>query len=291
MIAATNVVLVTGGTGHLGRDLVRSLVAKGRTVRVLATRPGGEMDVQWVKGDLATGEGVEESLSGVESVIHAATFSPMTRRGVLRPSDLFWSPSSVDVGGTQRLLEASVRTGVRHFLYVSIVGLEDTKLPYSRVKLAGERLVKRSTVPWSVVRATPFYYILANMLAGLRRMPVWPLPSCRLNPIDTTDVADYLTGCLDDGRRGVREEIGGPEHLTLVDMARQLQRVQLLRRPILSVPLPPWMARTMGFVSAETRHGTKTWSTWLHGFRNMRANCRRRHKRTTLGRDAALSRF
>lgn len=262
--AITNgVVLVTGATGHLGRDLVRRLVGGRRSVRLLARRPGTDADVQWVKGDLATGEGVREALQGVDSVVNAATFSPIARRGGVRFADFFSTPSSVDVDGTQRLLDESARAGVRHFLHVSIVGLEGASLPYSRVKLAGEHLVRQSSVPWSVVRATPFYYLLAKMLAGLRRVPVWPLPTPRWNPVNTTDVADYLVECLDDGQRGLREEIGGPEDLSLVEMARLFQRSWGGRRAILPIPLPVSTARNMGFVRSEGRRGKKTWSAWL----------------------------
>lgn len=259
-----SLILVTGGTGHLGRDLVRRLVAGGRNVRLLSTRPGAAADVQWAKGDLATGDGIREAMDGVESVINAATLSPIARRGGVRFADFFGTPSSVDVDGTKRLLEASARVGVRHFLHVSIVGLEGSSLPYAKVKLAGERLVRTSSAPWSVVRATPFFYLVEKMLTGLDRLPIWPLPTARWNPVDTTDVADYLVMCLDDGRRGVREEIGGPEDLSLVETARQLQQArELRRRPILPLPLPTTMVRNMGFVRAQGRRGRKTWSAWL----------------------------
>jgi uncharacterized protein YbjT (DUF2867 family) len=263
MSAQSGVVLITGGTGHLGRALVRKLVVAGRDVRLLATKPGVATDVGWVKGDLATGEGIEESLRGVQSVINAATFSPIARRGAVRLSDFFSSPSAVDVGGTQRLLDAAAREGVQHFLHVSIVGLEDSSLPYARVKLSGERLVRHSPIPWSVVRATPYFYLIANMLAGLRHSPIWPLPTRSWNPIDTSDVADRLIECLNDGQRGVREEIGGPEYLSLAEMADQFRKAASLRRLVIPIPLSAKMMRRMGFVGAAARYGVKTWSAWL----------------------------
>jgi len=263
MTDRNSLILVTGGTGHLGRDLVRGLVAERRNVRLLATRPGTATDVQWAKGDLATGDGIREAMEGVDSVINAATLSPIARRGGVRFADFFGTPSSVDVDGTRRLLEASTRVGVQHFLHVSIVGLEGSPLPYAKVKLAGELLVRQSSLPWSVVRAAPYFYLVEKMLGGLRRLPIWPLPMARWNPVDTTDVADYLVACLDDERRGVREEIGGPEDLSLVETARQLQQAHRLRRPILPLPLPTKMVRNMGFVSAQGRRGKKTWSAWL----------------------------
>ncbi len=116
-----DIVLVTGGTGHLGRELVAVLKPAHR-VRVLARSPQSDPDVQWVKGDLATGEGIPEAMAGARFVLHAATLSPAARRGYFLPTDLWRSPPEVDVDGTSRLLREAERVGVAHFLYVSIVG-------------------------------------------------------------------------------------------------------------------------------------------------------------------------
>ncbi|HSD02015.1 MAG TPA: NAD-dependent epimerase/dehydratase family protein [Gaiellales bacterium] len=66
-------ILVTGGTGHLGREVVELLVRDGRRVRVLARTPGTDPAVRWIQGDLATGEGVGEAVAGADTVIHAVT--------------------------------------------------------------------------------------------------------------------------------------------------------------------------------------------------------------------------
>jgi nucleoside-diphosphate-sugar epimerase len=68
--------LVTGGTGHLGRDIVDRVVGAGHRVRVLARAPGTRSDVEWAAGDLATGVGLRTALHDVDTVIHAATWSP-----------------------------------------------------------------------------------------------------------------------------------------------------------------------------------------------------------------------
>ena len=191
--------LVTGGTGHLGRDLVDVLKDRYR-VRVLARRPGHDPAVEWVRGDLGTGEGVAEAMAGAQSVVHAATFSPAARRGFMLPSDFFRSPSGVDVDGTSRLIDAAHAVGIEHFLYVSIVGVERTPLPYARLKLVAETLVRRSALPWSVVRATPFYWLLDRMLGKMMRLPLLPLPvDLPVQPADTRDFARYLAECVADG--------------------------------------------------------------------------------------------
>src|SRR4051812_15953751 len=116
-------VLVTGGTGHLGKDLVARLKRSHR-VRVLARSPESDPDVEWIRGDLATGDGIADAVTGSQTIIHAATLSPAARRGYIVPKDLWSSPSSVDRDGTARLLDAAAEAGVGHILYVSIVGID-----------------------------------------------------------------------------------------------------------------------------------------------------------------------
>jgi uncharacterized protein YbjT (DUF2867 family) len=199
------------------------------------------MDVEWAIGDLATGRGLQAAVRDVHTVINAATFSPIARRGGIRPVDFVRSPSAVDVEGTARLLALCRETSVQHFLHVSIVGLEDASLPYARVKLAGERLVRNAALSWSVVRATPFYYMLRNLIAGVAWLPVWPVPATVFNPVDTSDVADYLVRCAFDGQRGERAPIGGPDDLSGTAFARQYRDARGLRRAILPLHLAEWL--------------------------------------------------
>ena len=109
-------ILVTGGTGHLGRDIVGQLLDQGRRVRVLARLPGNDPRVEWARGDLSTGAGLGEALAGVDTVINAATFSPIAQRGRIRPVDTLvgiapvFEESAVvvvtrDGLGTRRLME------------------------------------------------------------------------------------------------------------------------------------------------------------------------------------------
>jgi uncharacterized protein YbjT (DUF2867 family) len=256
-------VLVTGGTGHLGRDVVTRLVREGHRVRVFARSPLPSTDVESAIGDLATGEGLQAALQGVHTVINAATDSPIARRGRIRPVDLFRSPSAVDVKGTERLLALCREASVQHFVHVSIVGLEHAWLPYARVKLAGEKLVRRSTLPWSVVRATPFFYLLERMLSGVSWLPVWPMPTTVFNPVDTADVANHLVTCAFDGLYGERAEIGGPRDLSCVEFARQYRRVRGLRRAILPLPLSDGAGRRIGFAASDGVRGTLSWADWL----------------------------
>jgi uncharacterized protein YbjT (DUF2867 family) len=257
-------VLVTGGTGHLGRDLVSVLKNRYR-VRVLARTPGHDPAVEWVRGDLGTGDGIAEAVGGAQSIVHAATFSPAARRGFLLPNDFFHSPSVVDVDGTSRLIDAAERAGIEHFLYVSIVGVERTPLPYARLKLVAETLVRRSALPWSVVRATPFYWLLDRMLGNMLRLPVLPLPvDLAAQPADTGDFARYLAECMADGPGADRADFGGPEVLSLGEIVKQYQDARGVHRRIRPVSLPKAAARAAdALVTPNGRRGQTTWSTWL----------------------------
>src|SRR3954451_15949777 len=120
-------VLVTGGTGRLGKRVATPLQAAGHTVRQMSRRgtgPGG------VRGDLATGRDLPLALVGAELVIHAAS----------NPRD----PWQVDVAGPRRLVEAVDRTRLRHLIYVSIVGVDRIPYGYYRAKFAAEQVLLAS---------------------------------------------------------------------------------------------------------------------------------------------------
>lgn len=159
MDARPHEVLVTGGTGTLGRRVVDRLRAVGHETRVLSRsgRPGT------VTGDLLTGEGVEAAVRGTNAIVHCASSPSNARR--------------TDVGGTALLLQAAARAGVGHVVFVSIVGVDRNPFPYYRMKLAAERVVERSPVPWTILRATQFHDLILAMVSALGRAPlVAPIP-------------------------------------------------------------------------------------------------------------------
>jgi uncharacterized protein YbjT (DUF2867 family) len=261
-------VLVTGGTGHLGRAIVALLRRDGHAVRVLARRPGDDPRVEWVRGDLATGHGIADAVSGVETVIHAATNSPAAQRGGFRPIDFIHSPRDVDIAGTERLLAAAEDLGVGHFVHISIVGLQQMARlnPYSRVKLAAEQTVRGSAVPWSILRATGFYWLLDRMLAKMARRSVLLLPAdVRMEAVDSDDFAAYVVACAADGRLGEREDFAGPQTLTMRELAGEYLAARGLARRIFNAPLPRGVtsALTAANTSPDARRGATTWAQWL----------------------------
>jgi uncharacterized protein YbjT (DUF2867 family) len=260
-------ILVTGGTGHLGRAIVARLLEQGRLVRVLARHPANDASIDWLVGDLATGEGLERAVDGVDTLIHAATHSPIAQRGAFRVVDLFRSPTDVDVQGTAALLNAAARANVRHFIHISIVGLRYTGgLRYSQAKLAAEQVVRESPVPWSIVRATGFYWLLGRLLAGMSAKPLVPIPAAiRMQPVDSDDFAEYVVRAVADDLRCERRDFAGPQILTLGEIMREYCAAYGLHPRVLRIPLPRRLRAMIeaGQLAPDSIHGSRTWADWL----------------------------
>lgn len=257
-------VLVTGGTGHLGSAVV-ALLKPRYQVRILARTRGSDPGIEWSTGDLATGEGLTDAVHAVDIIVHAATYSPAARRGYPLPRDLRHSPPDVDVDGTTRLLDAAAQAGVRHFLHVSITGVDQPRGAYLRLKHSAEELVTTGNVPWSILRSTQFHWLLDRMFGQAARLPAVPLPSgIRAKPVDAHDFAEYVVQCVDEGPGGRKEDFGGPETLTIHELFQQWQRIRERTSRVLPFPVPGNARRAAEhLLCADGRHGTTTWSDWL----------------------------
>lgn len=266
-MSAQTRVLVTGGTGHLGRAIVPALKRRGHPVRILARQPRPDPSVEWIRGDLATGEGLRDAVAGVQAVIHAATNSPAARRGRFTLRDFLGSPADVDVDGTRMLLAAAEQAGVEQFLHVSIVGLEHVRrLPYFRRKLEAEQLVRDSRLSWAIVRSTPFHWLLERLSANMLGQPILALPAhVRMAPVDSDEFAEYVVACLADRERGKRQDFAGPQTLTMIELMEQYLQARGRQRRIRHAPLPGRIqaALTASNTSPDARRGVTTWEQWL----------------------------
>jgi len=244
-------ILVTGGTGVLGSKVVGRLRSNGIKPRVLSRsgRPGT------IKGDLLTGEGLAEAVSGVGTIVHCAS-SP------------FRKARQTDVEGTQRLLEIASRVSVSHVVFVSIVGIDRVQsYPYYRVKLETERVVESSPVPYTILRATQFYDLVLLAVRALARLPVVPVPKGLLGqPIDAGEVADRMVELALSGPAGRAPDVGGPEVGPVDDAVRTYLEVTRMRKKILKFPLPGKTARAMrdgALTCPDNRYGKIRWEEFL----------------------------
>jgi uncharacterized protein YbjT (DUF2867 family) len=267
-------VLVTGGTGTLGRNVVPELLKADYTVRIMSRQPKDTSqwpNVEWVQGDLTTGNGVREAVVGVDAIIHAAsnagvTYGNVTMSAFLRKA-LLKHDGSVDVNGTKLLLEQARAADVAHCIYVSIVGIEHIPFAYYRHKLEAEALVRDSGVPWSIARATQFHSLIDTLLLVSDKWPILTLATdFQLQPVDARDVARYLCSCVQQDPGGQLPDFGGPEIMKLGDVARTWLDTRKEHKRIMKMPLPGKTAREVRqgkLTCPANKSGTITWSEWV----------------------------
>lgn len=220
-------VLVTGGTGALGRDVVNGLRGSGQRARVLSRRSGTGGD--WVQGNLATGKGIDDAVADMDVVVHAATAAAQ-----------FWRWRSVDVEGTRRLLEASRRAHVKHFIYISIVGMEGVSYGYYRAKLAAEAIVAEDIVPCSILRASQFHTLMETFLEAFSKLPLRAaVPFGWLfQPVDTRDVAARIVQIAAGSPAGRQPDFGGPEVRTFGSIAQSWLKARRIHKTLVNLPIP-----------------------------------------------------
>ena len=208
--------------------IVRDAATGSHALCGLSRRPPGPFPDSvgdWRKADLSTGEGLAAALDGVDVVIHAAS-DPQR-------------PDLVDVHGTTLLTAAARGARIRHFVYVSIVGVDRIPYAYYRRKHAAEEVTRASGMPFTIVRATQFHSFLDLLLRTVGRVPLLlPLPArFRIQSVEIGEVAGRAWADL-TGRRKV----------------------------IVPLPLPTRIGRAFrsgANTAPDGERGAITWRDWL----------------------------
>ncbi|MFG2122056.1 SDR family oxidoreductase [Streptomyces sp. NPDC048710] len=238
-------ILVTGGTGTLGRLVTERLRVDGHEVRVLSrhTRPYA---VDLREG----GPGLDAALAGVETVVHCAS-----------------SPRGGDEQAADHLIAAARRAGVGHLVYISIVGVDRVPFGYYRSKLAVERRIEESGLGWTVLRATQFHDLVVTVLRGLAKPPVVLVPAgVPDQPVEVAEVADRLAELALAAPAGRVPDMAGPEVRTFDSLARAYLRATGRRRPVVGLPLfgKTYRAfRAGGHLAPEQAVGKGTFEEYL----------------------------
>lgn len=257
-------VLVTGASGGLGRELVPRLLAAGHAVRGLSRRPQPPGALEWVRGDLRSGDGVAEAVRGVDVIVHAATVGGVGEDGKLRLRRAFLHPAATDVGGTRRLVEAATAAGRPSVTYVSIVGIDRVPVSYYRHKLQAEEIVRESGLPYTTVRITQFHPLIDALIAYAMRFPVALLPvRQRYQPIDPGEAAALTAAHAGAEPAGGIVEYGGPEQRTLGELASAWCAARGVRKRARRGWSPGSRPVEEGALLTDDRSGTITFEGWL----------------------------
>jgi uncharacterized protein YbjT (DUF2867 family) len=255
----TTRILVTGGTGTLGRLVVPRLRDAGHTVRVLSRRSREAGDgIELVTGDLGTGEGIDVAVEGAEVVVHCAG----TTKG--------------DEDKTLQLVRAASRAGTRHLVHISVVGadrvpvasgVDRAMFAYFESKLGAERVVAGSGLPWTTLRATQFHQTFLALVRQMTRLPVVPVAAgFRFQPVDAGEVADRLAELALSAPAGLVADLAGPRVYGMDELIREYLRASGKRRLLLPIRLPGKAARAVrggANLAPDRAVGRRTWEEFL----------------------------
>jgi uncharacterized protein YbjT (DUF2867 family)/quercetin dioxygenase-like cupin family protein len=200
----TNIkIVVIGGSGLIGTKLVNNLSRQGH--EVLAASPSSGVNA-------VTGEGLAQALNGAQVVIDVANAPSWEDKAVLE----FFETSS------RNLLAAEAAAGVKHHVALSVVGTDRLLgSGYFRAKMAQEKLIKASPIPYTIVRATQFFEFAGGIAQNATEGATVRLPSALMQPIAADDVASALADVAVSKPMNGTLEIAGPEQIRQDELVRQ----------------------------------------------------------------------
>jgi uncharacterized protein YbjT (DUF2867 family) len=207
-------IVVIGGTGLIGSKVVEKLKQRGH--EAIAASPNTGVNT-------ITGEGLNEIVAGAQVVIDLANSPSFEANAVLK----FFETSG------RNLLAAEAAAGVRHHVALSIVGIDRTDNGYFRGKVAQEKLIKSSGIPYTIIRSTQFLEFLGAIAASSTDGNNVKLPPCLFQPIAADDVAAVVADVAPEAPRNGIVEIAGPERARFAQIvARYLKAVDDPRKVV-----------------------------------------------------------
>lgn len=244
-------ILVTGGTGNIGRHTVPLLRAAGSELRILSRHTrAAEPGIRYFEGDTVKGIGLADALDGVETVLHLA--------GGAKGDDV----------GARNLVAAGRRAGLRHLILISVVGADRMPIGYFRMKAAAERAFAESGIPWTVLRVAQLHDFALPMAKALSGMRIAPR-GLRFETVGVDAVAERLAALTLGEPTGRVPDLAGPEVREIAELVRVFDAARGRTRRLLPLRIPGAVGRAYraGDNLADgtaVRAGT-TWAQFLTG--------------------------
>jgi len=242
-------IVVIGGTGLIGSKLVKMLHEHGH--EAVAASPDTGVNT-------LTGEGLADALKGASVVVDVSNSPAWDDAAVMK----FFETS------TRNLLTYEAAAGVRHHVALSVVGTDRlSESGYMRAKIAQEKLIKGSSIPWSIVHATQFFEFLKGLADISTDGSKVRLPHVLFQPMAADDVASALAKIAAGPPVNGTVEIGGPEQFRLDDLVRR--RLAALKDPreVIADPKALYSGAKLGertlVPGNDARLGQTTFETWL----------------------------
>jgi uncharacterized protein YbjT (DUF2867 family) len=211
-------IVIIGGSGLIGKKVVANLRQRGH--EALAASPSSGVNA-------VTGEGLAQALSGARVVVDVANAPSWEDSAVLA----FFQTSS------RNLLAAEAAAGVGHHVALSVVGTDRLLASgYFRAKLAQENLIKASSVPYTIVRATQFFEFVGGIAQAATQGSEVRLPSAMMQPIVSDDVAAVMADVALEAPLNGTFDLGGPQPIRQDELVRQLLKATGDARTVVTDP-------------------------------------------------------
>jgi uncharacterized protein YbjT (DUF2867 family) len=221
-------IVVVGGTGLIGSKLVKVLIEQGH--EAVSASPNTGVNT-------LTGEGLPEALDGADVVVDVSNSPSFEEAAVLE----FFTTS------TRNLLAAEAAAGVGHHVALSVVGTESlSESGYFRAKIAQEKLIKESSVPYSIVHATQFLEFLESIADGATEESIVRLAPVLIQPMAADDVAAMVGGVAVNPPVNGTVEVAGPEPFRLDELIRDVLRARQDPREVIADPEATYFGAALG---------------------------------------------
>ncbi len=241
-------ILIVGASGRLGGTIAKRLLAQGKAVRLMTRTPSNlvhlkQQGAEVVSGDLRNPASLLSACEGVEQVLAAA--HALTGKGDN-------NPQTVDDAGNRQLIDTARAAGVKHFVFLSILGASpDAPVEFFRIKYHTEEYLRASGLSFTIIRPSAFMDLWAQLI-GLPileqgKTTIFGRGNNPINFVAVEDVARFVCIAFENSRtRNEVIEVGGPENLTLNQVAETFERVSGRQAKKRHIPLP--MMRAMSIL-------------------------------------------
>ncbi|MES2428425.1 MAG: NAD(P)H-binding protein [Bacteroidota bacterium] len=203
-------ILITGGTGALGREIIEQLLNADRQISVITTKDNVNLPVavNVVKADITDPESIQEIVDHSDIIIHCASNPPYAQ--------------FVDLEGSRNLLSAVNKSKIKHFIYVSIAGVDNSEFSYYKIKYEVELLIGSLGIPFTILRATQFHdFVLNRMIKPYDIGTCLKVPAgLKFQSIEISEVAQKIVDLTFTGPKNGTVIIGGPQILTIEKMGQ-----------------------------------------------------------------------
>lgn len=210
-------IVVLGGTGLIGSRVVRILQQKGHDVLAASAKTV----------DLMTGKGVSEALQGAQVVVDLTNSPSFEDSAVLN----FFETSA------RNLFPAEAEAGVQHHVALSIVGADRMgNIGYMRAKVAQEKAIKSSGIPYTIVRATQFFEFIGSLADAGTQDGTVHISNVLMQPIAADDIAGAVAKIALDAPKNGYVNVAGPDRRPLDELARELLKAKNDPRQVVTDP-------------------------------------------------------